>query len=82
MTNYLFGFHLGCVVGRNVRIFEDKVKNLEVLWDTIHFLASFWASCTTTFKGFSLMWFYLIGCWCVGLKMWASKERLFCVLSI
>ena len=51
MTNYLFGFHLGCVVGRNVRIFEDKVRNFEVLWDTIHFLSSFWASCTTTFKG-------------------------------
>ena len=36
---------------RNARIFEGKVRTLEGLWDTIHFLASFWASCTTTFKG-------------------------------
>ena len=39
---------------RNARIFEDKVRNLEVLWDTIHFLASFWASCTMFFKGIPL----------------------------
>ena len=26
---------------RNARIFEDKARNLENLWDTIHFLASF-----------------------------------------
>ena len=39
---------------RNVRIFEDKARNSEALWDTIHFLASFWASCTTTFKDIPL----------------------------
>ena len=39
---------------RNVRIFEDKARNLEALWDTIHFLASFLASCTSTFKGIPL----------------------------
>ena len=30
------------------------MRILEVLWDTIHFLASFWASCTINFKGISL----------------------------
>ena len=39
---------------RNARIFEDKARNLEALWDTIHFLASFLASCTSTFKGIPL----------------------------
>ena len=34
---------------RNARIFEDKVKHSEVLWDIIHFLASVWASCTMVF---------------------------------
>ena len=28
------------------------------------------------------MWFNLIGYWCVRPKVWDSKERLFCVLSI
>ena len=32
---------------RNARIFQDKVRILEVLWYTIYFLASFWAFCTT-----------------------------------
>ena len=39
---------------RNVRIFKDKVKTSKGLWDIIHFLASFWVSCTTTFKGIPL----------------------------
>ena len=39
---------------RNARIFEDKVKHSEVLWDIIHFLASFWASCTMFFRGIPL----------------------------
>ena len=39
---------------RNVRIFEDKNRNSEALCDTIHSFASFWASCTTTFKDIPL----------------------------
>ena len=39
---------------RNVRIFEDKVRNSEVLWNTIHFIASFWAFRSTIFKGIPL----------------------------
>ena len=31
-----------------------KVRTSEDIWDTIYFLASFWASCTSTFKGISL----------------------------
>ena len=54
MANPLYCFNLGCVTERNVNIFEDKAMNSEVLWDTIHFLASFLASCTTTFKGILL----------------------------
>ena len=44
----------GLVLWQNARIFEDKARTSEVLWDTIHFLASFWVSCTTTFKGIPL----------------------------
>ena len=36
---------------RNARIFEDKVRNSEYLWDSIHFLASLWAFCSKDFKG-------------------------------
>ena len=39
---------------KNVRVFEDNARNSEVLWDIIHFLASFWAFCTTTFKDIPL----------------------------
>ena len=39
---------------RNARIFKDKARNSEVLWDIIHFLASFQASYTTTFMGIPL----------------------------
>ena len=39
---------------RNARIFEDKARNSKILWDTIHFLASFWAFCSTVFKGIPL----------------------------
>ncbi|RVW34855.1 Transposon TX1 uncharacterized 149 kDa protein [Vitis vinifera] len=36
---------------RNVRIFEDKVRNSEYLWDSIVFLASLWAFYSKVFKG-------------------------------
>ena len=39
---------------RNGRIFEDKTRNLENLWDTIHFLASFWAFGSIVFNGIPL----------------------------
>ena len=39
---------------RNVKIFEDKVRNSENLWDSIHLLASFWAFCSAGFKGIPL----------------------------
>ena len=35
---------------RNARIFEDKTRNLENLWDSIHFVASLWAFCSKVFK--------------------------------
>ena len=40
--------------GRNARIFEDKAKNSENLWDAIHILASIWAFCSMAFKGILL----------------------------
>ena len=39
---------------RNARIFEDKARNSENLWDSIHFIASFWAFCSAGFKGIPL----------------------------
>ena len=39
---------------RNARIFEDKARSSKGLWDMIFFLASFWESCSTTFKGVPL----------------------------
>ena len=72
---------------RNTRIFKDKARTLEVLWDTIYFLTSFWASCTTTFKSIpinvvQLDWLSVCRSKGVGLKVWANKARLLCVLYI
>ena len=39
---------------RNDWIFEDKARNSENLWDSIHFLASLWAFCSMDFKGIPL----------------------------
>ncbi|KAJ9671310.1 hypothetical protein PVL29_025144 [Vitis rotundifolia] len=36
---------------RNARIFEDRARNSENLWDSIVFLASLWAFCSKAFKG-------------------------------
>ena len=36
---------------RNERIFVDKARNSEYLWDSIVFLASLWAFCSKVFKG-------------------------------
>ena len=36
---------------RNAKIFENKARSSKGLWDMIFFIASFWASCSTTFKG-------------------------------
>ena len=36
---------------RNARIFEDKARNSEALWDSIVYLASLWAYCSKVFKG-------------------------------
>ncbi|RVW43688.1 hypothetical protein CK203_080499 [Vitis vinifera] len=46
---------------RNARIFEDKARNSESLWDSIVFLASLWAYCSKVFKGLPLMRYFLIG---------------------
>ena len=44
---------------RNARIFEERCRAKEVLWDLIHFYASLWASCTTPFKGVPLNYILL-----------------------
>ena len=36
---------------KNARIFEDKERNSEYLWDSIVFLTSLWAFCSKVFKG-------------------------------
>ncbi|RVW16207.1 Transposon TX1 uncharacterized 149 kDa protein [Vitis vinifera] len=38
----------------NARIFEDKARNSENLWDSIRFLASLWAFCSKVFEGIPL----------------------------
>ena len=38
----------------NARIFKDKARNLENLWDSIYFLVSLWAFCSNFFKGIPL----------------------------
>ena len=35
----------------NARIFQDKVRNSEYLWDSIVFFASLWAFCSKVFMG-------------------------------
>ena len=47
---------------RNARIFEEKWKTVETLWDLLHFYSSLWASCTTTFKGTPLNIIQLNSC--------------------
>ncbi|RVW16200.1 putative ribonuclease H protein [Vitis vinifera] len=39
---------------RNNRIFEDKGRTEEVVWDLIRFYSSLWASCTEAFRGIPL----------------------------
>ncbi|RVW84168.1 Structural maintenance of chromosomes protein 3 [Vitis vinifera] len=41
---------------RNARIFEDKARNSEYLWDSIVFLASLWVYCSKVFKGTPLIY--------------------------
>ncbi|RVW47842.1 hypothetical protein CK203_092923 [Vitis vinifera] len=41
-----------CVGERNARIFEDKARNSEYLWDSIVFLASLWAFCSKSREKF------------------------------
>ena len=36
---------------RNNKIFEDKGRMKEMLWDLILFFSSLWASCTVAFRG-------------------------------
>ena len=42
---------------RNNRIFEDKGRTEEMLWDLILFFSSLWASCTAAFRGVPLKCF-------------------------
>ena len=39
---------------RNVRIFEDKEKTEEEVWDLFYFFSSLWASFTPVFRGVPL----------------------------
>ena len=36
---------------RNIRIFEDRWRMEEMLWNLLHFYSSLWASCTIAFRG-------------------------------
>ena len=39
---------------RNKRIFEDKGRSEETLWDLILFYSTLWASCSAAFRGVPL----------------------------
>ncbi|RVW25918.1 hypothetical protein CK203_095969 [Vitis vinifera] len=46
---------------RNNRIFEDKGRTEEMVWDLIRFYSSLWASCTEAFRGVPLTFYNSIG---------------------
>ena len=60
---------------KNTKIFWDKAKTSEGLWDIIHLFASFWSSCIIAFKDIPLIWFSLTGFWCVDQKGLGIIER-------
>ena len=39
---------------KNVRVFEDRWRTEEMLWDLLHFYSSLWASCFIAFRGIPL----------------------------
>ncbi|RVW27598.1 Protein NRT1/ PTR family 8.3 [Vitis vinifera] len=45
---------------RNARIFEDKARNSEALWDSIVYLASLWAYCSKALEGLNIVWRLLV----------------------
>ena len=51
MEDCLSHFDLDCV---NAKIFEDKWRTSEMLWDLFHFFTLFWAPCIDNFKGIPL----------------------------
>ncbi|RVX19565.1 Bifunctional purple acid phosphatase 26 [Vitis vinifera] len=70
---------------RNTRIFEDKARNSEYLWDSIVFLASLWAFCSKVFKGtplnvLQLDWvkFFLLSHICIDMLhlIWPPKAAI------
>ena len=62
---------------RNARIFEDKVRNSEYLWDFIHFLASLWAFCSKVFKGIPLNVLQLDWIAVCNSKGWSNLKSLY-----
>ena len=66
---------------RNARIFEDKWRTFETLWDLFHFFSSLWASCTNDFKGIPLnviKFSWLLVCTPLGLgHRWEELSSFF-----
>ena len=56
---------------RNNRIFEDKGRTEEMVWDLIQFYSSLWASCTEAFRGVPLSILQLN--WIGGLRFKSLK---------
>ena len=54
MASCMHRFNLGGVTGKKYKDFQDKERNSENLWDSIHFLASLWTFCSKVFKGIPL----------------------------
>ncbi|RVW29636.1 hypothetical protein CK203_100953 [Vitis vinifera] len=54
LANCLPYFDLDGVAREKHRIFEDKGRTEEMVWDLIRFYSSLWASCTEAFRGVPL----------------------------
>ncbi|RVW68278.1 hypothetical protein CK203_063588 [Vitis vinifera] len=54
LANLLPYFVMDGMAERNKRIFEDKGRTEEMLWDLILFFSSLWASCSAAFRGVPL----------------------------
>lgn len=60
--------------------FKDKMRTLKAFWDIID-LFDFGPLVSQLLRVLPLMWFNLIGCWCVIPMVWASKDCLIFVYS-
>ena len=54
MANCLSFFGMVCLERENARIFQNKERSKEEVWDIFYFYTSLWAFCTKSFSGVPL----------------------------